>query len=120
MGMLLIDTTTSLTAQRNNFYPIDQNTVDFKFSVSPSITGYEWRLYQVDALGSLEGAIELAGQETASADNQTYVYTHSVDIPVALQIISQPNNDYIESTTFYTLTADNKDISITLIKDINN
>jgi len=120
MSMLLIDTTTTLTAQKDNFYPIDQDTYNFKFTLQPSITNYEWRIYEIDAIGSLTGAVELAGGETASIDNQTYTYTYISDTPIALQIISQPNTDYVESTTFYTLSNSDQNTNILLDIDINN
>jgi len=92
----------------------------FAFTVSPSITSYEWRLYSVTAIGSLAGSTELAGEETASADNQSYSYSYTSDQPIAIQVISQPNNDFEESTTYYTLTNTDQDITILLNKDNNN
>jgi hypothetical protein len=97
---------------------LDQNT--FKFTLSPSITGYEWRLYSVTALGSLDGASELDGEETATADNQTYTYVYGGDIFVALQIMSQPDYDYEESITYYTLEDSNQNIILYLNEDKNN
>ena len=92
----------------------------FKFTLDPSLTSYEWRLYYVTAVGSLAGAVEKAGQETATADNQTYSYSYTSDQPIAVQIINQPDNDYEESVTYYTLTNSDQDISILLAKDNNN
>jgi len=96
------------------------NPKSFKFTVSPSITGYEWRIYSVTALGSLDGAVELAGQESATVDNQTYNYTYSADTPIAVQIISQPDEDYEEAVRYYNLLATNQDVNIGLIEDKNN
>ena len=96
-----------------------ENPKTFKFTLNPSITGYEWRIYEVDALGSLVGAVELDGEETASADNQTYPYTYGGDIPIAVQILAI-FQDYIESITYYTLKNGNQDITIYLSKDENN
>jgi len=72
----------------------------FSFTISPSITGYEWRIYSVTAAGSLAGSVELDGEEIATADNQSYSYTYTADTPIAVQII---DDDYEESVTYYTL-----------------
>ncbi len=90
----------------------------FKFSLNPSIINYEWRIYQVDAVGSMVGAVELSGEETATQDNQEYITGAS--IVIAVQIISQPNNDYEESITYYTLSGVDQTVSIILNKDNNN
>ncbi len=92
----------------------------FKFTLNPSLTNYEWRIYSVTALGSLAGAVELAGEETATADNQTYNYSYTSDIFIAVQIINQPDNDYVEAVRYFTLVNSNQDISINLEKDNNN
>ncbi len=93
---------------------------NFKFTLDPSLTAYEWRIYSVDAVGSMDGATELDGQEDATADNQTYSYSYTSDTPIAVQIINQPDNDYEESVTYYTLGNADQDISIILKKDNNN
>jgi hypothetical protein len=92
----------------------------FKFTVSPSITGYEWRIYSVTALGSLDGSVELDGEESATVDNQTYSYTYSSDTPIAVQIISQPDHDYEEEVQYFTLVNGDQDVTITLELDNNN
>lgn len=92
----------------------------FSFTLSPSLIDYEWRLYSVTAVGSMVGSVELDGEEIATADNQSYAYTYSVDTPVAVQIINQPDNDYEESITYYTLGDADQDITILLKKDNNN
>lgn len=97
-----------------------ENQKTFKFTVAPSITGYEWRIYSVTALGSLAGSVELAGQETATVDNQTYSYSYSVDTPIAVQIISQPGHDYEEAVEYFTLKNGNQDVVINLDPDNNN
>jgi hypothetical protein len=94
--------------------------VSFKFTVSPSIINYEYRIYSVTALGSLAGSVGLQGLESANVDNYTYSYSFTVNTPIAVQIIAQPNNDYVESTTFYTLGATDQNVTISLLKDINN
>lgn len=95
------------------------NTVTFKFTLNPSLTSYEWRIYEVTAIGSMSGAVEKDGEETATADNQTYSYSYSSDQPIAVQIINQPDNDYEESVTYYTLGNSSQDVSILLKKDDN-
>jgi len=97
-----------------------ENPKTFKFTVNPSITGYEWHIYEVDVLGSLDGAVELDGEETAIADNQIYPYTYSGDMSVAVQVISQPDYDYTESISYYTLKNGNQEVTINLEIDENN
>lgn len=92
----------------------------FKFTVAPSITGYEWRIYSVTAIGSLDGSVELDGEETATADNQTYNYTYTADTPIAVQIISQPDEDYVEAVEYFTLRNGDQDVIINLETDNNN
>lgn len=92
----------------------------FKFTLSPSLLNYEWRIYTVTALGSLNGAVEVDGEESATADNQTYNYTYSVDQPIAVQIINQPDNDYEEKVVYFTLVNSNQDVTINLNADNNN
>ncbi len=96
------------------------NSKSFKFTVNPSITGYEWRVYNVTALGSLAGAVEQDGEESAIADNQTYVYNYTVDQPIAVQIIPQPDADYEEKINYYTLSNVDQDVTINLTRDDNN
>lgn len=112
-------TTYEITNSTGNTVSI-LNSKNFKFTLNPSLTGYEWRIYEVTALGSLAGATEKDGEETATADNQTYSYNYSSDQPIAVQIINQPNNDYVETTTYYILGNADQDIQILLTKDINN
>lgn len=95
------------------------NPKSFKFTVDPSITSYEWRIYSVTALGSLAGSVELDGEETATVDNQTYDYTYSTDIPIAVQIMA-PSQDFEEEVKYYTLKDTNQDVVITLTEDLNN
>ena len=89
----------------------------FKFTVNPSITGYEWRLYSVTAAGSLAGSVELDGQETATADNQTYSHDPASTINIALQILS---DDYVENIQYYSLGSTNLDVTINLKVDNND
>jgi len=92
----------------------------FDFSISPSIIGYEWRLYYVTAVGSLVGAVEQDGEETATSDSQSFSYTYSSDQAIAVQIITQPNSDYIENISYYTISNSNQSVIINLMKDDNN
>ena len=94
--------------------------VSFTFTLSPSITTYEYRIYSVTALGSLVGAIELQGLENSLQDNYTYTYTYSSDIFIAVQILSHDTKDYEESVTFYTLGPNDQDIGILLVPDNND
>jgi len=117
----------SATATTPTIYNTGAGTVSvvagqktFKFTLSPSLTNYEWRLYSITAVGSLDGATELDGEEDATADNQSYAYSYSSDQPIAVQIINQPDNDYVESITYYTLVNNDQDVTILLTKDINN
>ena len=97
-----------------------QNIVQFSFTLLPSITNYEWRIYTVNNLGSLAGSVEIAGEETATTDNQTYSYNYLADQKIAVQIISQPANDYEENISYYILGNINQTVTINLKKDENN
>lgn len=96
-----------------------KNSINFSFTVNPSITGYEWRIYEVTAVGSLAGASEVDGEESATADNQTYAYEFSASQPIAVQILAI-DDDYEEKIEYYTLTANAQDVTINLVKDIND
>lgn len=95
------------------------NPKSFKFTVNPSITGYEWRLYYVTAIGSLDGSVEQAGEESATLDNQTFNYNYSTDQPMAVQIIALAS-DKEEEISYYTLKNANQDVEIILTQDTNN
>lgn len=88
----------------------------FSFTVSPSITGYEWRLYIDSGVSGELGTTELAGQETATQDNQSYAYTYSVDTNIILQIIS---DGYEEVNYYDTLEDSNKSVTINLTAEEN-
>lgn len=90
--------------------------VSFSFTLSPSITGYEWRLYIKNPTPGTIGTTALAGEETATQDNQSYGYTYSVDTDVALQIIA---TGYEESVSYHTLGDTDQDLTITLNKENN-
>lgn len=92
---------------------------ELAFTLNPSITAYEWRIYTVTAKGSLTGAVEVAGEESATVDNQAYSYTHSAGVFYAIQILGHAN-DYVESVTYYDSSANDQDITLNLKIDINN
>jgi hypothetical protein len=95
---------------------VGQNTLTF--TLNPSITGYEWRLYEASGTpgdGTI-GTVELDGEEVASADNQTYTYTYTSDQPVAIQILA---NGYIEYLQYETLQASNKSFTFNLTQETN-
>ena len=89
------------------------------FTVAPSIINYEYRVYTVTALGSLAGAVELQGEELATADNQSYSYTYAAGVKFAIQILPK-DNDYEESLTYYTSSPVDQSVIINLKTDINN
>jgi hypothetical protein len=93
---------------------------DFKFTLTPNITGYEWRIYSVTAIGSLDGSAELDGEETGTVNYQTYTYQYVSPVNIAVQILSQPVRDYEESINYYILADSDQDVSIILIPDENN
>lgn len=86
------------------------------FTLSPSITGYEWRLYDKDPTSGTIGSTELAGEETATTDNQSYTYGYTSDEDVAIQIIA---TGYEESLTYPVLLDNDQDLSIILAVDKN-
>lgn len=88
----------------------------FSFTVNPSITGYEWRLYEKDVTEGTIGTVELAGQETATQDNQSYAYSYVSDKVVILQIIA---DGFEESLTELTLKNANLDLTINLQNEEN-
>ena len=95
------------------------NNKTFKFTVNPSVTGYEWRIYEVTAVGSLAGVNEVDGEESATADNQTYTYPSVASQAIAVQIIYN-GGDYEEAIEYYTLTPTSQEVIINLERDNNN
>lgn len=87
------------------------------FILDPSIIGYEWRMYTVTAKGSLVGAIDVAGEEVATQDNQSYSYTYTSIIPFAIQILSGP---YKEKVVYTDMKNENQSINISLEIDNND
>lgn len=92
---------------------------DFKFTVSPSITGYEWRAYTLSVAGDFESTkTDIDGQESATADNQTLTHGFTSQA-IAIQIIPVEEG-YEEVIRYFTLTAvDSLDNVIILPLDIN-
>lgn len=83
----------------------------FSFTTSPSITGYEWRLYEKNVIDGIIGNIELDGEETATQDSQSYSYTYVADKNSVLQIIA---DGYEESLTYFVLGNTDQDLTIVL------
>lgn len=92
----------------------------FTFNTLPSFTGYEWRIYEVTAIGSLTGSVEIAGEESSTTSSQSYSYSYSADQAIAVQIISQPGADYKEEIIYFTLIDGDQSTTINLQKDENN
>ena len=96
--------------------------VTITFNVSPAVTGYEYAIYTVTALGSLAGAVEVQHVEVHNSSSFQYTYTYSAGVVIAVQVISAPASplDYEESITYYTLGPADSSQTITLTKDENN
>jgi hypothetical protein len=88
----------------------------FSFTVNPSITGYEWRLYEDSGVPGELGTVELDGEETATQDNQSYSYSYSTDQDIVLQILDA---DYVENIQYFTLVNGDQDVTINLILEEN-
>lgn len=88
----------------------------FTFTVSPSITGYEWRIYEDSGTAGVIGTVELDGEETATADNQSYIYTYTADKDIVVQIIA---SGYEEALHYDTLTDADKSVTILLETEEN-
>lgn len=89
----------------------------FAATISPVPTpNYEWRLYTVTAVGSLDGAAEIDGAENETGGSINYPHTYT-NQPAALQVIS---NDYVESITYYTLNSNDINTTIDLQVDNND
>jgi hypothetical protein len=90
----------------------------FAFTLNPSITNYEWRLYEASGVpgdGTI-GTVELDGEEVASADNQSYAYTWSSDTDIAVQIFA---DGYEEFLHYDTLGNGDKDLTFNLTPETN-
>lgn len=77
------------------------NSKAFNISINPNVTGYEWRVYTVSAIGSLSGAVEIAGEESATTNSHDVLHGYTSQA-VAVQII---DSNYVEATKYYTLEA---------------
>lgn len=89
------------------------------FDLSPLIVGYEWRIYTVTAKGSLVGAVEVAGEESAVASSQSYSYTHTGGVFYAIQFIPSAKI-YKEEIKYVDSSANDQNLTFDLITDINN
>lgn len=86
-------------------------------SVSPITSGYEWRFYTVTAVGSLVGAIEIDGEESAVGNTHALVHTYASQ-PFAVQIM---HPDYVEVIKYYTLdNVNNITETLALTVDTND
>ena len=95
-----------------------QVTADW--TVSPSITGYEYAIYTVTAVGSLEGASEVQHVESTISDSFSYTYTYSAGVVIAVQIIDDGLHDFEENISYYPLSENNQSFTINLAEDTNN
>jgi hypothetical protein len=93
------------------------NSIVFSFNLVPSIVGYEWRLYEDNPAAGVIGNVELAGEEVATQDNQSYPYDYAGDQDVVLQIL---DSNYKESLTYFKLTsaANSRTIDLTVEESI--
>lgn len=89
------------------------------FDLNPAITGYEWRIYTVTAKGSLAGAVEVDGEESAVASSQSYSYTHSAGVFYAVQFIPHAKV-YKEEIKYVDSSAFDQSLTFDLTIDINN
>jgi len=90
------------------------------WTVSPSITGFEYTLYTVDSVGSLIGAVEVQHVESHGSPSFSYTYTYSADTVLAVQVIDNGVNDFEENTSYYTLSASDSSTTLNLSTDYNN
>ncbi len=93
--------------------------VDFSFSVQDengtAITGYEWRLYDDEAVSGEYGT-ELDGEEVATSSSQTYSYTYTSDDSFFLQVMK---DGYVENKTRGLLVSSDQNLNI-IMKTENN
>ena len=94
--------------------------VNIDWTISPSITGYEYAIYTVTASGSLEGSTEVAHVESALSNAFDYTYTYSAGVVLAVQIIDDGTHDFVEHISYYSLSENNQSFTINLSEDTNN
>ena len=94
--------------------------VTIDWNINPSITGYEYAIYTVTAVGSLEGSSEVQHSESAISDTFSYSYTYSAGVVLAVQIIDDGTHDFVEKINYYPLAENNQSFPIYLEEDINN
>jgi hypothetical protein len=105
------------TASGGGTIVVNAVQIQLSFTVSPAITGYEWRIYEEDPDPGVIGSTELAGEETASSSSQSYSYvTGDAGTDVVIQIIAA---GYEESLTYLTLGAVGQSRNITLTPEEN-
>lgn len=96
-----------------------EGQVNFSFSVEDengtAMTGYEWRLYDDQAVSGEYGS-ELDGEEVATSSSQTYSYTYVSDDGYFLQVMK---DNYVENKTKGLLVSTNQNLTI-IMKTENN
>lgn len=95
---------------------VPPTTINYSFTLSPSITSYEWRIYEDSVTAGEIGTVELAGEESATVDNQTYIYSYSSDTDIVVQIIA---DGYEEFLHYDTLINGNKSVTLNLLVEDN-
>ena len=94
--------------------------VTITFTVAPSITNYEYALYTVTAVGSLDGSVEVQHSEVHGSDSFDYTYSYSAGTVLAVQILDDGTHDFVENITYYTLSENAQNFTIYLDEDTNN
>lgn len=89
------------------------------FNITNATSDYEYRIYTVTALGSMDGAVEVQGVESSSSSSQSYTYSYSAGIKIAFQILDH-TNVYEEATFYYELPDANTTENLTLKEDTND
>lgn len=98
--------------------PTDPGNYSFKFKVTDAlntiITGYEWRIYEDDPTPGIIGTVELAGEESATSDEQEFKYFTTSSLNIALQIM-HPN--YEENKVELTLTGEPINMLVVMVSE---
>lgn len=88
----------------------------FTFTLENIPVGAEVRIYIADPVIGVIGTTELSGTESWAGGDYSYIYQHTGDIDIAVQVIS---DNYVESVTYYTLIRGNQTIPLVLTKEEN-
>jgi len=106
------------TGTGNLIISANQRNVSFTVNPLPS-PNYEWRFYEVDAIGSLDGATALATgveNETSATKTNIYTYTYSAGTYACIQIIA---TGYEEALYYFELPDADSNIIINLETETN-